>query len=64
MSDPEIMRRARSKYLKEKVETIAFRVPIGQKERIKTHAQKMGESMNSFITRVVFEAIERESNSH
>lgn len=60
MSDPEIMRRARSKYLKEKVETIAFRVPIGQKEKIRTHATKMGESMNAFITRAVIEAVERD----
>lgn len=49
----EAQRRAKSKYLKEKVETIAFRVPIGQKEKIRTHAKIMGESMNAFIARAV-----------
>lgn len=56
----QIMRKARAKYLKEKVESISFRVPIGQKEKIRTHATKMGESMNAFITRAVIEAVERD----
>ncbi len=54
----EAQRRAKSKYLREKVDTIALRVPAGEKEIIRTHAMNLGESMNSFIIRAIAEAMQ------
>ena len=53
----EIMRKARAKYLRDKVDTIALRVPKGQKENIRSHEQSTGESVHSLINRAIFEAI-------
>ena len=54
----EAQKRARDKWLAEKVETINLRVPKGTKEVIRQHAAKRGESVNAFINRIVDEAIE------
>ena len=56
--------RARDKWLAEKVENITFRVPKGEKEPIKLHAQKMNESTNAFIYRAIKETIERDNSSN
>lgn len=56
----EAQKRASEKYLKESVEDIRIRVPKGQKEIIKTHAETLGESMNQFVIRAINEAIERD----
>ena len=63
MSTPDSQLKANKKYLKEKLDHISFRVPKGQREVISAHATRMGESVNAFITRVVYEAIEREGES-
>lgn len=39
---------------------IKVRMPKGQKEIIKTHAESMGESVNSFIIRSIEETMERD----
>lgn len=51
-------REAADKYLKEKVDTIAVRVPKGQKEEIKNHAKSRGESVNAFVLRAIDHTIE------
>ena len=56
----EAQKRASEKYLKESVEDIRIRVPKGQKEIIKTHAESLGESMNQFVIRAINETIERD----
>ena len=38
MSTEEAKRRAKKKFIAEKLEGITFRVPIGQKSRIQEHA--------------------------
>ena len=53
-------RKASSKYLKDTVETIAFRVPKGEKDRFKDVAERAGVSLNAFITEAVKEKIEKE----
>lgn len=58
MAPTDAQRRARDKWLAEKVETINLRVPKGSKEIIKAHAEKLGESTNAFVYRTVMEAIE------
>ncbi len=61
MKTSESQRRARDKWLREKVEEIKFRVPMGQKDIIKAHADKRGESVNAFINRAVAETIENDN---
>ena len=48
------------KAIKEKVEEIKFRVPMGRKEGIKAHAERCGESVNAFLLRAVEETMERD----
>ena len=57
MALTEAQKRARDKWLTEKVEDIRFRVPKGKKAVIQEHAAKLGESVNAFINRAVDEAI-------
>ena len=49
----EAQAKAAKKYLKESVEDIRIRVPKGDKAKVQEHAASMGESMNSFIVRVI-----------
>ncbi len=60
MSSKEATQKAKDKYLNEKVDSIIFRVPKGNKERIQEHAKAQGESTNAFIYRAVNETIERD----
>lgn len=43
-------------YIK-KLDEIKIRTPKGEKDRIKSHAEKTGESVNAFIMRAINEAI-------
>lgn len=52
-------KKANSKYLKNTVETIAYRVPKGEKDRLKEIATQAGLSLNSFIDCAVKEKIDR-----
>lgn len=61
MSPTDAQRRARDKWLSEKVETINIRVPKGMKAIIKEHAEKSGESVNAFMIRAAEETMVRES---
>lgn len=45
------------RYLKETFDHISFRVPKGHRKVIQVHAEKMGESVNAFITRAVRETM-------
>lgn len=56
----EAKKKANSKYLKNTVETIAFRVPKGEKDRLKDIATQAGLSLNAFIDTAVKEKIEKE----
>ena len=62
MAPTEAQRRARDKWLAEKVETINLRVPKGKKAVFKSHAEKCGESVNAFLLRAAEETIEREKD--
>ena len=57
----EARKKANEKYLKESVEDVRIRVPIGQKAIIKSHAEKQGESMNAFAIRAINETMERDN---
>ena len=55
----EARRKASSKYLRDTVETIAFRVQKGEKDRLKEIAAQVGLSLNAFIDSAVKEKIDR-----
>lgn len=63
MSTSDAQLKANRKYLKEKLDHISFRVPKGQREVIQAHAERMGESMNAFITRAVEQAMLKDNQS-
>jgi len=63
MAPTDAQKRARDKWLNEKVEDIRFRVPKGKKAVIQEHAAKQGESVNAFINRAVDETIQRDRES-
>ena len=53
MAQTEAQLRANKKYREEKLESITFRVPKGNKARIQAHAAANGESTNAFIYRAI-----------
>ena len=55
MPTTESQRRARDKWLNEKVETINVRVPKGKKAIIQDYAAAHGESVNGMINRLIDE---------
>lgn len=55
--------KAVSKYMKENYDEIKARIPKGQKEIIKTHADDRGESLNAFINRAISETMERDKGA-
>lgn len=53
--------KAVSKYMKENYDELKARIPKGQKETIKAHAEAKGESLNAFINRAISETMERDN---
>jgi len=49
--------RAVSKYMKDNYDEFKIRLPKGSKEIIKSHVEANNESINSFIYRLIKEAI-------
>ena len=56
----EARRRANEKYNAKTYEEIKVRVHKGQKDIIKAHAEKNGESVNGFVNRAIDETMQRE----
>ena len=63
MAPTDAQKRARDKWLTEKVETINLRVPKGKKEIIQKYAADHGESTNAFINRAIDETMEEKSKN-
>ena len=57
----EARKKANDKYITEKVDEIKVRVPKGNKDVIKAHAETHGESVNAFVNRAIDEAMERDN---
>lgn len=53
-------RKATDKYL-EKFDEMRVRVPKGQKDIAKAHAESKGESLNAFISRAITETMDRDN---
>ncbi|MBQ2307167.1 MAG: hypothetical protein II184_06605 [Clostridia bacterium] len=56
----EASKRATIKYQKENLEQLIIRLPIGERQRIKDHAQLMGDNMTAFLRRAINETIQRD----
>lgn len=55
----DAQRKAVAKYNKANYEQIQIRVKQGEKEKIKAHAEKNGESLNEFVNRVIMEDMKK-----
>lgn len=55
---------ANNKYVAKAYDEIKVRVPKGDKDRIKAHAEKMGESVNNFIKVTIDEKIQRDGSGN
>ncbi|MEE1126520.1 MAG: hypothetical protein U0L18_11425 [Acutalibacteraceae bacterium] len=53
--------KVKDRYNAKAYDEIKFRVPKGEKDIIKAHADKVGESVNGYIKKAVDERMERES---
>ena len=50
----------RNKWISETFDRINLTVPKGEKDKIKSHADSMGESVNGFINRAIENQMERD----
>lgn len=60
MPASKAQQKAVAKYMKENYDEIKVRVAKGQRERIKSHADASGQSVNGYIVEAVNEKIERD----
>ncbi len=63
MAIPKANQRAVAKYVKNNYDDIKVRTAKGKRQTIQEHAERMGESVNSFINRAIDEAMERDNAS-
>ena len=63
MAPTEAQRRARYKWLSEKVEVINVRVPKGRKVVIQARAAQNNESVNAYINRLIDEYLHSETST-
>lgn len=63
MSISESQRKAVAKYNAKSYDELKVRVPKGDKDKIKSHADNKGESLNGFINRAIRETIDRDSGN-
>lgn len=52
--------RAVHKYVSKTYDRLELRLKKGEREEIKAHAEKMGESLNQFLVRAVMETMRRD----
>ena len=60
MPASKAQQKAVSKYMKANYDQTQVRMPKGQKDIIKAHADSMGESVNGFINRAIEETMDRD----
>ena len=59
----EARKRANEKYNAKAYDELKIRVPKGEKEQIKAHADTQGESLNGFVKRAIDETMKRDSET-
>ena len=62
MAISKAQQKATAKYVKQNYDEIKVRVKSGEKEMIKQHADRRGETVNGFINRAIKEAMERDNS--
>ena len=62
MPASKAQQKAVAKYMKENYDELKVRIPKGQKEIIKAHAEAQGESLNAFINRAVIYTMEQDKS--
>ena len=60
MSVSKAQQKAVHKYVKNNYDRVSLMLYKGQKDIVKAHAERQGETLNGFINRAVAEAMERE----
>lgn len=58
MAITKAQQKATAKYIKNNYDEIKIRVAKGKKSEIQAHAEAKGESLNSFINRIIQEALD------
>ncbi len=61
MPASKAQQRAVAKYMKNNYDELKVRVPKGDKDKIKAHAECKGESVNGFVKRAIDETMERDN---
>lgn len=61
MKISEARYRANQKYIKKTYEQITVTVRKGERDKVKAHAAKMGESTNKFVLRAIQQTIESDN---
>ena len=62
MPASKAQQKAVAKYMKDNYDELKVRVPKGDKDKIKNHAQSKGESLNGFIKRAIDETMQRDGS--
>lgn len=57
----EAKKRANAKYNAKAYDRIELKVKKGEKDKIKSHAESNGESLNGFVNRAIEETIQRDT---
>ncbi len=63
MPASKAQQRAVAKYMKNNYDELKVRVPKGDKDKIKAHAENKGESVNGFVKRAIDETMERDNST-
>ena len=63
MAISKAQQKAVAKYMKNNYDELKIRVPKGEKEQIKSHADKQGESLNGFVKRAIDETMKRDNGN-
>ena len=57
----EAVKNANRAWDSKNLDRLSIAIPRGQREVVKTHAEKMGESVNKFIQRAISETMKKDS---
>lgn len=57
----EARKRANQKWDSANLDRISVVIPKGEKDKIKAHAERKGESLNGFVVRAIHETLENDN---
>lgn len=59
----QAQKKATAKYEQQKYDKVLLRLEKGKKDKIKSHAESNGESINGFVKRAIDETMERDKEN-